>query len=177
MTIAVLACLGAIVSTYLGYVGRLLGTVTGIPVAGQALTGLHTFWFVLMLALVKKKGSALLGATLDAVVEFLMGSHIGVWVLPVGILEGLLAEIGFWPFRRIGLFPAMVVAGGLGSISHLFIMPFVLHRFAPLVLLLGLGAVAFVSGLFWAGVFPYVTVGFLRRSGVVSLSSGSGAEG
>jgi hypothetical protein len=39
VTIAVLSCLGAVMSTYVGYLGRMLGTVTGVPLASQGLTG------------------------------------------------------------------------------------------------------------------------------------------
>lgn len=176
VTIAVLSCMGAIVSTYFGYVGHMLGNATGIPYASQLFTGLHTFWLVLILALVNRKGSALLGATLDNVIQFLLGSHIGIWVLPVGILQGILAELAYWPFRRLSLFLAMVLAGGFSSISAIIIMQFVFHRF-PAVIVRGLGAVAFVSGVFWAGIFPFVTVGVLRRAGIVGAYPAPGAAG
>jgi energy-coupling factor transport system substrate-specific component len=166
-TIAALACLGAITSTYLGYMGRMLGAATGIPYASQILTGLHSFWLILMLALVNKKGSALLGAALNNTVQFLMGSHLGIWVLPVGILQGLLAEIAYWPLRRLSAPLAMVLAGGLSSISHIVIMQMVFRLFGPAVIVGSFGAVAFASGAFWAGIFPFITVKLLRRAGIV----------
>ncbi|MDR3555387.1 MAG: ECF transporter S component, partial [Syntrophobacteraceae bacterium] len=83
VTIAVLACMGAVASTYLGYIGHMLGSATGIPVLSQLFTGLHVFWVVLILALVNKKGSGVLCAVVDNLIQFLMGSHIGVLVLPV----------------------------------------------------------------------------------------------
>jgi ABC-type thiamin/hydroxymethylpyrimidine transport system permease subunit len=171
VTIAALACLGALASTYLGYIGRMLGTATGIPYASQLLTGLHSFWLLLTLALVNKKGSALLGATLNNVVQFFMGSHIGIWVLPIGILQGLLAEIGYWPLRRLSVPLAMVLAGGLSSTSHIIIMQVIFHLFGPAWIAWSLGAVAFASGACWAGIFPYITVGLLRRAGIVNTYS------
>lgn len=169
VTVAVLGCLGAIASTYLGYMGQMLGTTTGIPYASQLLTGLHSFWLILTLALVNKKGSALLGAALNNSMQFLMGSHLGIWVLPIGLLEGLLAEVGYWPLRRLSLLLAMVLSGGLSSISVIILMQLVFQRFGPSIIVLSVGAVAFASGVCWAGLFPYVTVGILQRAGVARV--------
>lgn len=112
LTIALLGCLGAALSTYVGYLARAFGSAIGLPVGGQLLTGLHVFWLILVLALVDKKGAGLLAAILDNVVQFLMGSHLGIFVLPVGLLQGIFAELGYWPLKRYSRFLAFLLAGG-----------------------------------------------------------------
>ncbi|MDR3569987.1 MAG: ECF transporter S component [Syntrophobacteraceae bacterium] len=169
VTIAVLACMGAVASTYLGYIGHMLGSATGIPFLSQLLTGLHVFWVVLVLALVDKKGAGLLCAVLDNLVQFLMGSHIGILVLPVGLMQGLLAETGYWTFRRLGLVQAMLLAGGLGSISHIILFQVAFHQFGTPAIALGLAAVAFPSGVCLGGIFPYGAALILHRAGVVRI--------
>lgn len=170
VTIAVLACMGAVASTYLGYIGHMLGSATGIPVLSQLFTGLHVFWVVLILALVNKKGSGVLCAVVDNLIQFLMGSHIGVLVLPVGLLQGVLAEAGFWPLKRVGLVPAMMLAGGLGSIAHILLFQFGFHPFGPREIALGLGVVAFASGTCFGGLFPYGAALILQRGGVARVN-------
>ncbi len=166
VTIAVLSSLGAIASTYLGYIGQLLGTATGIPFGGQLVTGLHVLWLLLILALVNKPGSALLGAILDNFVQFLMGSHLGVWVLPVGLVQGILAEVGYWPLRGFSLSLAMALSGGLSSISSVIVLQVALHPFGPIAIVESLCALAFASGAFWGGLFPYMILGILHRAGI-----------
>ena len=169
VTIAVLACMGAVASTYLGYLGHMVGSATGIPVLSQMFTGLHVFWVVLVLALVDKMGAGVLCAVLDNLVQFLMGSHIGILVLPVGLLQGVLAEAGFWAFRRLGLPPAMLLAGGLGSIAHIIFFQFAFHRFGPGWIAWGMAAVAFPSGVCLGGWFPYGAALVLQRAGVARI--------
>ena len=177
VTISVLACMGAVASTYLGYIGHMLGSATGIPVASQILTGLHVFWVVLVLALVNKKGSGLLCAVVDNLIQFLMGSHIGVLVLPVGLLQGLLAEAGYWPLRRLGLRPAMALAGGLGSISHIILFQWPFHLYGPRPFAIGMGVIAFASGAILGGLFPSGVAVVLQRAGVARVAALNPAAG
>ena len=177
VTIAVLACLGAIASTYLGYIGHMLGSATGIPLASQLFDGLHVFWVVLTLALVNRKGSGLLCAVVDNLIQFLMGSHIGVLVLPVGLMQGILAEVGYWPASGLGLVPAMVLAGGLSSIAHIILFQLTFHPFGPTSVALGFGAVAFASGACLGGLFPYSAAVILQKAGVARMRGIAPATG
>ncbi|HXP96698.1 MAG TPA: ECF transporter S component [Telmatospirillum sp.] len=170
VTIAILGCLGAVMSTYLGYIGQMIGTMTGIPYGSQVLTGLHVFWLVLILAVVDKKGAGLLGGCLNNIVQFLMGSHIGIWVLPVGVLQGLLAEIGYWPLKRLNRTAAMMLAGGLSAIAHIVVMQVVVMRINSAVIVLSLGGIAFVSGVCWGGLFTRFVVSLLQKIGLVRRS-------
>ncbi|MGC9195847.1 MAG: ECF transporter S component [Syntrophobacteraceae bacterium] len=170
VTIAGVACMGGVASTYMGYIGHLLGAATGIPVLSQVTVGLHVLWLVLILALLNKKGSGLLCALVDNLIQFLMGSHIGILVLPIGILQGILAEVGFWTARRLGLMPAMLLAGGLSSIAHILFFQTAFHQFGPLAIALGMGVVAFVAGAFLGGLFPYSVAVVLQRTAVAKVS-------
>lgn len=166
VTIAFLGCLGAILSTYLGYVGSMLGTATGIPYASQLLTGIHVFWITLSILIVDKKGTALVAAILDTFVEFLMGSHLGIWVLPIGLLQGLLIELGYLALRRWSRLGGVMVGGAFAAISHIVIMQVMFHRFGPKVLFGSVAIVAFFSGMFWAGIFAFGIFRTLQRAGL-----------
>lgn len=170
VTIAGVASMGGVASTYLGYMGHLLGAATGIPLLSQLTVGFHVLWLVLILALLNKVGSGLLCALVDNLIQFLMGSHIGLLVLPIGILQGILAEIGFWTARRLGLMPAMLLAGGLSSIAHILFFQTAFHQFGPLAIALGMGAVAFVAGAFLGGLFPYSVAMVLQRAAVAKVN-------
>ena len=49
VTIAVLASLGGVLSTFVGYLGNLVNLALGVPFgAGQFMAGLHVFWLVVV---------------------------------------------------------------------------------------------------------------------------------
>lgn len=57
LTIAILASLGGVMSTYVGYVANVINRLVGVPFgAGQVVAGLHILWIVLILAITGKKG-------------------------------------------------------------------------------------------------------------------------
>lgn len=168
VTIALLGCLGAALSTYVGYLARAFGSAIGLPFGAQMLTGLHVFWLILVLALVDKKGAGLLAAILDNVVQFLMGSHLGIFVLPVGLLQGVFAELGYWPLKRYSRLLSFLLAGGLSAWSNLLVVHFAFNMFGTKTLFRLVSICAFVSGVVLAGVLPYVVINILRRAGLVA---------
>ncbi len=168
VTMALLGSLGATLSTYVGYLGKAFGSAIGLPFGGQLLSGLHVFWLILVLALVDKKGAGLLAAILDNVVQFLMGSHLGIFVLPVGLLQGMFAELGYWPLKRYSRFLAFLVAGGLGTWSNLLVVHYAFNMFGTKSLFRAVSACAFVSGVVFAGLLPYAVVKILRSAGLIA---------
>ena len=168
VTIALLGCLGAALSTYVGYLARAFGSAIGLPFGGQMLTGLHVFWLIPVLAIVDKKGAGLLAAVLDNVVQFLMGSHLGIFVLPVGLLQGIFAELGYWPLKRYSRFLSFLLAGGLSAWSNLLVVHFAFNMFGTRTLFRIVSLCAFASGMVFAGVLPYVIINVLRRAGLVA---------
>lgn len=175
VTVALLGCLGAALSTYVGYMARAFGSAIGVPVGGQLFTGLHVFWVVLALALVDKKGAGLLAAVLDNTVQFLMGSHLGIFVLPVGLIEGIFAEMGYWPLKRLARIPAFMLAGGLSAWSNLLVVQTAFNTFPTRPLFLLVSTCAFVSGTVFAGLLPCAVIRILRNAGLIARGETAGA--
>lgn len=167
LIIALFSGLGAVLSTYVGYLGQTFGAMTGLPAGGQLFTGLHVFWIILVLAVVDRKGAGLLAAILDNSVQFLMGSHLGILVLPVGLLEGIFAELGYWPLKRFSRIAALVVAGGLGSWSNLLVHQVAFNRFGNAYLFGIVSVCALVSGVIFAGFLPWYIHNILQKTGLV----------
>jgi energy-coupling factor transport system permease protein len=168
LTIAMFSCLGAVLSTYVGYIGAAFGSMTGIPIGGQLFTGLHALWITLVLLIVDKKGAALLAAILNNILQFLMGSHLGILVLLVGLLQGVCAELGYWPFKRFSRMAALVVAGGLSAWSNLWVQQAVFNRFGTLYLFWIVSLCAVASGVVFGRFLPYSLCKILQKTGLVS---------
>lgn len=166
LIIALFSGMGAVLSTYVGYLGRAFGNLTGFPAGGQLFTGLHVFWVILVLAIVDKKGAGLLAATFDNSLQFLMGSHLGILVLPVGLVEGIFAELGYWPLKRFSRIAALIVAGGLGSWSNLLVHQVAFNRFGNAYLFGIVSACALASGVALAGILPWYIHNILRKTGL-----------
>jgi ABC-type thiamin/hydroxymethylpyrimidine transport system permease subunit len=171
VTIALLGSLGAALSTYVGYLASAVGSSIGLPAGGQLLTGLHVFWLILVLALVDKKGAGLLVAILDSVVQFMMGSHVGILVLPMGLLEGLFAELGYWPLKRYSRILSFLLAGGLSAWSNLLVVHLAFNMFGTQALFRLVSICAFVSGTVFAGLLPYSVIKILQRAGLVAKTN------
>ena len=165
--IALLGAIGAALSTYVGYLAKAVGSAMGLPFGGQMLTGLHVFWLVLVLALVDKKGAGLVAAILDNVVQFMMGSHLGVFVLPVGLLQGIFVELGYWPLKRFSRPLAFMIAGGLSAWSNLLVVHFALNMFGGKGLFRAVSLVAFGSGVVFGGLLALGVTKILESSGLV----------
>ncbi len=166
--IAILCCLGAVMSTYVGYVGKAFAQMTGIPMGGQLLSGLHIFWIILILALVNKKGAGLLAGILDNVAQFLLGSHLGFWVLPVGILQGLFAEVGFWPLKKYSRTASLVIAGALSSWSNLLVTQFAFNSFGSIYIFGAVSVYALISGAIFGGCLTYAIYIILQKAGIIA---------
>ncbi|HMK46745.1 MAG TPA: ECF transporter S component [Methanocella sp.] len=176
LTIAILSLLGAILSTYVGYVGQTFGSLTGIPFGGQLLSGMHIFWLVLVLVLVDKKGSGVLAGTLDNIVQFLLGSHMGIYVLPVGIMQGVFAELGYWPLKKYRTL-SLVISGGLSSFANVLVMQVLLNRFGDIYIFGTISIFAFVSGMVLGGCLVIGIVRILQDAGVVSQKDATEKKG
>lgn len=176
VTIALLGAVGAALSTYIGYLAKAVGSAVGLPFGGQMLTGLHVFWIILVLALVDKKGAGFLAAILDNAVQFLMGSHLGIFVLPVGLLEGAFAELGYWPLKRYSRVVSFLLAGGLSAWSNLLVVHFAFNMFGTKSLFRIVSICAFVSGTIFAGLLPYAVVKTLQRAGLMAKTDVSDAS-
>jgi energy-coupling factor transport system substrate-specific component len=168
VTIALLGSIGAALSTYVGFLAKAVGSSIGLPFGGQLLSGLHVFWIILVLALVDKKGAGLLAAILDNSVQFMLGSHLGVFVLPVGLLQGIFAELGYWPLKRYSRILATLLAGGLGTWANLLVVHFAFRMFGAQSLFRIVSVCAFASGVVFAGLLPLGIVKILQSAGLAA---------
>ena len=177
LVIAVLAALGGVMSAYVGYLANLVNHLVGVPYGpGQILGGLHILWLVLIMAITQKKGSGVLGGAVKGFVELVSGSPKGIFVILLSCLEGVFAEIGFWPFQKYPRL-AYIVSGGFGSFASVFIAqalfmlsPDLYQGFASVYIFVAVGLLACISGIVFAGYFTGGIMDSLADAGLVKLT-------
>lgn len=170
LTMAALAGLGGVVSTHVNALGDVFQSVLGFAGTTQWAAGLHVLWLVLAVGLTGKQGSGTITGVLKGGVELLSGNTHGLLVVLVDVVAGLLVDLGFLPFRNKGSWPAYCLAGGLASVSNVFVFQLFASLPADVLAYGGLfivGAVAFASGVIFAGLLGHVLFNTLRRAGVV----------
>ncbi len=167
LVIAVLAALGGVMSTYVGYLGNLVNHIMGVPYgAGQIVGGLHILWMVLIIAITGKKGAGAMGGLIKGFVEFVSGSRLGVFVILLSLIEGIFTEIGYWPFRKYkGL--AYMIAGGLGSFANVLTFQIAYQAYDNIFLFGAVSLLSIISGVVFAGYFTGGIMDNLRDAGIV----------
>jgi energy-coupling factor transport system substrate-specific component len=173
LMMAALAALGGVVSTYVNAIGDFFQSIFGFAGTTQWAAGLHVLWLTLAVGLTRKQGAGTVTGFLKGLVELLTGNTHGLLVVLVDIVAGFLVDLGFLPFRKKDSLAAYCLAGGLASASNVFV--FQLFAAVPADTLaywalLLVAAVAFLSGVLFAGVLARALVGALRRAGVVKDS-------
>ncbi len=174
LMMAALAALGGVTSTYVNAIGDFFQSVTGFAGTTQWAAGLHVLWLTLAVGLTRKQGAGTITGLLKGGVELLTGNTHGLLVVLVDVVAGLLVDLGFLPFKKKDSLAAYCLAGGLASASNVFV--FQLFASVPADTLaywalLLVVAVAFLSGVLFAGVLARALVSALRRAGVVKDSS------
>lgn len=167
---AALAALGGVTSTYVNALGDAVQSVVGFAGTTQWAAGLHVLWLILAVGLTGKAGAGTITGLLKGAVELLTGNTHGLLVLLIDLIAGVLVDLGLLPFRNRDSLPAYAFAGGLAAASNVFV--FQLFASLPADILaygaiLLIGAVAFASGVVFAGVLGFALLNALRRSGVV----------
>ena len=167
---AALAALGGITSTYLNAFSDLVQSALGFAGGTQWAAGLHVLWLVLAVGFVGKPGAGTVTGIFKGAVELLTGNTHGLLVVFIDIAAGILVDLGFISFKNKKSLPPYLLAGGLGSVVNVFIF----QLFASLpadILAYGaiflIGAVAFISGVVFAGLLGYILLNALRKAGVV----------
>jgi len=170
LMMAALAALGGVVSTYINAIGDLFQSIFGFAGTTQWAAGLHVLWLTLAVGLTRKQGAGTVTGILKGGVELLTGNTHGLLIVLIDLVAGLLVDLGFLPFRNKDSLPAHCLAGGLAAASNVFV--FQLFASLPVdtlaygVMLL-VAAVAFLSGVVFAGVLGWILLNALRRAGVV----------
>lgn len=155
LVIAILSGIGGVMSTYIGYLGNLVNRIFGVPFgAGQFVSGLHIFWFILAAGLIRKPGAAAAAGLLKGVIEMLTGSTHGVAIILVSLMQGLMVDLVIFVLRRHNL-TSYILAGGIAAASNVFVFQLLYFSHAPFPYLLFISLIAFVSGVLLAGSLGY----------------------
>jgi ABC-type thiamin/hydroxymethylpyrimidine transport system permease subunit len=169
LMMAAMAALGGITSTYINFIGDFFQSLLGFAGTTQWAAGLHVLWLVLAVGLTKKQGAGTLTGIIKGGVELLTGNTHGLLVVLVDIVAGILVDLGTLPFRKKDHWLSYAFAGGIASASNVFVF----QLFAALpVDLIGVGligiiaAVAFVSGVIFAGLLGAALLAALQRAGI-----------
>lgn len=176
LVIAVLSGIGGAMSTYIGYLGNLLNRMLGVPFgAGQFAAGLHVFWIILAAGLVRKPGAATAAGLLKGSIEFLTGGTHGIAIIVVSLVQGLLVDLVLLLFRRYSL-PGLALAGGIAAASNVIVFQSLYFSGAPLIYIVFISGLAFVSGLILAGGFGFSVLNIIQQARPLQMGTSSRGE-
>ena len=169
--IALLAAVGGVLSTYVGYLGNLINRLFGVPFgAGQLIAGVHVLWALLARAIIRKFGSGTMTGLIKGLVEFLSGGTHGVVIVLISLIEGLFVDVGMSMSSRRSL-GVMVLSGAVASATNVVVFQVIYFANIPLSLLLGMAGLAFVSGAFFGGYLAWDLQGLLGASNLVASAA------
>ncbi len=162
--VALLASVGGVLSTYVGYIGNLINRLFGLPFgAGQLIAGLHVLWPILARSLTGRFGTGTLTGLVKGAVEFLSGGTHGVVIVLVSLVEGILVDLGMGISRSPSLFVSMV-AGAVASASNVFLFQAIYFTGVPTPFLLVMAGLSLVSGAVCGGYLAWDLRRFLVAS-------------
>ncbi|MEM3403402.1 MAG: ECF transporter S component [Nitrososphaeria archaeon] len=147
----ILGAIGGVVSVPIGYAGRMLSIVPGFSLfLSQALSGFHVFWLVLAAALIKKPCIGITVGALKGLVELSLGSHLGLIALIISLVEGFFVDITLLILGGNRVLYTYL-AGGFSSASNVIVLRMFLLTTLPIVFILVMSIVSFISGLVFGG--------------------------
>jgi len=169
--VALLAAVGGVLSTYVGYIGNLINRAFGVPFgAGQLIAGLHIVWPLLARSLTGRFGSGTLTGVTKGVVEFLAGGTHGIVIVLVSFIEGLLVDLGMGVSRRAGLGLTML-AGAVASASNVFVFQAIYFSGVSFTFILVMAGASFVSGALLGGYLAWDLERLLAGSRLLSRAA------
>jgi energy-coupling factor transport system substrate-specific component len=174
LVMAALAALGGVSSAMISVVRAAAQAIIVVPGTMQFMAGIHVLWLVLAIGLVRKPGAATLTALLKGSVELLSGNPHGLLVLMYSVAAGIAVDIVWLLLGRSDRRMTYMLAGGFGSMSNVFAFMFVASIPASGGVLTGIAVfagIAFVSGVFLAGLLGWWLLRALRRAGVIGAGS------
>lgn len=165
--VALLASIGGVLSTYVGYIGNLINRLFGVPFgAGQLIAGLHVLWPILARLLIGKFGSGTLTGVTKGAIELLSGGTHGVVIVLISLVEGLLIDLGMGISRRPSLLLTMITAA-IASASNVFIFQAIYFSGVSPAFILVMAGLSLVSGAFFGGYLGWDVRRFLIASRLV----------
>jgi len=171
--VALLAAVGGVLSTYIGYLGNLVNRMFGVPFgAGQLIAGLHIVWPLLARIILGRLGSGTMTGALKGLVEFLSGSTHGVVIVLVSLIEGLLVDLGLGMSRRVQL-PLVMLVGAVASASNVFIFQAIYFSGVSVGFILVMAGLSAVSGALLGGYVAWDLHRLLSASRLLSRSAAS----
>ncbi len=167
VTVGVLSALGGALSTYVGYLGRLVNVAVGVPFgAGQFLSGLHVFWILLAAGLIRKAGAASLAGLMKGLVEFFTGNPHGIVIVLVSLAQGVIIDICLTAFRHRDDLPLYCIVGGIAAASNVVLFQLLYFSGVPLIFFLLMVILAFSSGIIFAGYFGKATLDLIIEANI-----------
>ena len=169
--VALLASIGGVLSTYVGYIGNLIDRLFGVPFgAGQLIAGLHILWPILARMLIGRFGAGTLTGVTKGAIELLSGGTHGVVIVLVSLVEGLLVDLGMGISRRPSLLLTMITAG-IASASNVFIFQAIYLSGVSPAFILVMAGLSLISGAFFGGYLGWDIRRFLVTSRLVPRTS------
>jgi len=160
--IAILSALGGVSSTFIGYLGNVVNRFVGVPFgAGQFLAGLHIFWIILGFGLTKKEGTCTMVGVLKGMAELFTGGKLGVFVIVLSGIQGIIADAVFLIVRKKNVY-TFAVSGGIATALNVLVFQVFFAPYSALHFFVLVAAIAFVSGVAFAGVFSYNVLAVLE---------------
>ena len=165
--VALLASIGGVLSTYVGYIGNLINRLFGVPFgAGQLIAGLHVLWPILARLIIGRFGAGTFTGVTKGTVELLSGGTHGVVIVLISLVEGLLIDLGMGISRRRSLLLTMITAG-VASASNVFIFQAIYLSGVSPAFILVMAGLSLISGAFFGGYLGWDIRRFLIASHLV----------
>ena len=172
--VALLASIGGVLSTYVGYIGNLINRLFGVPFgAGQLIAGLPVLWPILARLIIGRFGAGTLTGVTKGTVELLSGGTHGAVIVLISLVEGLLIDLGMGISRRRSLLLTMLAAG-VASASNVFIFQAIYLSGVSPAFILVMAGLSFVSGAFFGGYLGWDIRRFLIASRLVHEEDADG---
>jgi ABC-type thiamin/hydroxymethylpyrimidine transport system permease subunit len=153
--VALLAAVGGVLSTYIGYIGNLINRFFGVPFgAGQLIAGLHIVWPLLARSVVRRFGAGTLTGVTKGIVEFFAGGTHGVVIVLISSVEGLLIDLGMGTSRRQRL-PLTMLVGAVASASNVFVFQAIYFSGVSAMFILIMAGLSAISGALFGGYLAW----------------------
>lgn len=169
--IALFSALGGILSTFIGYIGRLINNMFLVSFgAGQIVAGLHIFWITFIYLLTDRKvGTALLAGIIKGFVEFFTGSAHGILIILISGTQGLVIELFVILFLSTNSRLIISIASGFSSMSNVIIQQILFFNSQiPLYLIGFISLISFISGIIFGGLLSLSMFNLFRKSTILN---------
>jgi len=170
VTIALLAALGGVLSTYVGYLGNLINHMIGVPFgAGQFMAGLHVLWIVLAIGITKRKGAGTVTGLIKGIVELFTGSTHGIVIVAVSLMQGVTADIFLFSDKAKEKrdYTTFAIAGAFSSAVNVAVFQVFFFSGVPIILIAMLCMLAGASGMIFGGWLAIEMLDALEQTGML----------